>query len=93
MSLVSAKVDNDVFPDIIVGTRNSDFYDGQLLVYRAFGFSPTNGTVISNSGVGEVVTTTTADFNKDGAPDLATGTRTSGSTGKVVIYFNEQSSL
>ena len=87
LSLVSAYVDNDVYPDIITGTRNSNAYTGQVVVYRAFGFLST-GTVISNSTVGEVITITTGDYNKDGAPDLATGTRVSASTGKVVVYFN-----
>jgi hypothetical protein len=93
MSLVATTADNDVFPDIVVGTRNSTAYDGQVLVYRAFGFLPSDGLVISSTGVGEVVTITAGDFNKDAAPDLATGTRTSASTGKVVIFFNQRSAL
>jgi prepilin-type N-terminal cleavage/methylation domain-containing protein len=92
LSLVSAYVDNDIYPDIITGTRNSNAYTGQVVVYRAFGFL-SQGTVISNSTVGEVITITTGDYNKDGAPDLATGTRVSASTGKVVVYFNTLTSI
>lgn len=88
LSLITTHVDNDVFPDIIVGTRTNDTYGGAVVVYRAFGFLPSQGLTISNSQVGEVITITVGDFNKDGAPDLAAGTRVSGSTGKVVIYFN-----
>ena len=87
LSLSTLFVDNDVFPDLIVGTRSAT-YVGQAVVYRAFGFLPTNGMVISSSGVGEVITSTVADFNRDGASDVSVGTRTSGSTGKVVVYFN-----
>ncbi|UCE03401.1 MAG: hypothetical protein JSW67_04210 [Candidatus Latescibacterota bacterium] len=93
LSIVAAKADNDVFPDILVGTRTSEAYDGQVLLYRAFGFLPSSGEPISQSSAGEVVTMTIGDFNKDGAPDVATGTRTSASTGKVVVFFNESSGL
>jgi hypothetical protein len=90
LSLAAAKLDNDIFPDLIVGTRRSTSYDGQVVIYRGFGFLPDTGTVISSTGVGEIVTMTNADFNKDGAPDLAAGTRTSATTGKVVVFFNER---
>lgn len=93
LSLAAATMDNDIFPDLLVGTRMSAAYDGQVVLYRAFGYLPTSGTVISSTGSGEVVTMTTADFNKDGAPDLATGTRTSVSTGKVVVFFNERQGI
>ena len=62
-------------------------------MYRAFGFLPTNGTVLSSTSVGEVITGTTADFNRDGAPDLAVGTRTTATAGKVVVYFNVRPAL
>ena len=90
LSLAAAKLDNDIFPDLIVGTRRSTSYDGQVVLYRNFGFLSDKGTVISSTGVGEIVTMTNADFNKDGAPDLAAGTRTSATTGKVVVFFNER---
>jgi hypothetical protein len=93
LSVTTMRVDNDIFPDVAVGTRNSVSYNGQVVIYRAFGFLPLNGTVISSSGSGEVVTLTSDDFNKDGAPDIAVGTRVSSTSGKVVIYFNEQSAF
>jgi hypothetical protein len=93
LSMVTAHADNDVFPDILVGTRTSDSYDGHVLLYRSFGFLPSSGELISQSSSGEIVTMTVGDFNKDGASDVATGTRTSASTGKVIVFFNESSSL
>ena len=93
LSITTMKVDNDIFPDVVVGTRNSATYNGEVVVYRAFGFLPLNGTVISSSGSGEIVTLTSDDFNKDGAADIAVGTRVSSTSGKVVIYFNEQSAF
>jgi hypothetical protein len=93
LSINALRIDNDVFPDLAVGTRNGSSYTGDVVIYRAFGFLPLNGTVISSSGSGEVVTITSDDFNKDGAPDIAVGTRVSSSAGKVVIYFNEQTAF
>jgi len=93
LSLVALRIDNDIFPDIAVGTRNGASYTGAVVTYRAFGFLPLNGTVISSNGGGEVVTITSDDFNKDGAPDIAVGTRVSSTAGKVVIYFNEQTAF
>jgi hypothetical protein len=93
LSLTALRIDNDVFPDLAVGTRNGSSYTGAVVTYRAFGFLPLNGTVISSSGSGEVVTITSDDFNKDGAPDIAVGTRVSSTAGKVVIYFNEQTAF
>lgn len=88
LSMVSLFADNDIFPDIIVGTRIDNAYNGKVVLYRAFGFLPDVGELLSGADVGEVVTMTAGDFNKDGASDLATGTRTAASTGKVVVFFN-----
>jgi type II secretory pathway pseudopilin PulG len=93
LSMVATTADNDVFPDLVIGTRNSAIYDGQVILYRAFGFLPATGQVVSTTGVGEIVTMTAADFNKDGAPDLATGSRTSSTTGKVVVFFNQRTAI
>jgi len=93
LTLSAAKVDNDVFPDLFVGTRTGTAYTGAVVLYRAYGFLPEKGTVISSSSVGEIVTMVSADFNKDSAPDLAVGSRTSVSTGKVVVFFNERQAL
>jgi len=89
LALVAAKVDNDIFPDLVVGTRTGTSYTGEVRVYRGYGYIPSEGIVLSSATVGEVITLTASDYNKDGAPDLAAGTRTSGSSGKVVIFFNQ----
>ena len=93
LSMTCLFADNDVFPDVVVGTRIDNAYNGVVTLYRAFGYLPDNGQVISGNSVGEVVTMTTGDFNKDGAGDLATGTRTAAATGKVVVFFNTTSGL
>jgi type II secretory pathway pseudopilin PulG len=92
LSMVAVALDNDVFPDLAVGTRIGP-YSGKVLAYRCYGYLPSSPQVASASDVGEVITTTTADYNKDGAPDVAVGTRTSSTAGKVVIYFNQRSAL
>jgi hypothetical protein len=92
LCLGTARIDNDVFPDLLVGTR-AGIYSGKVLLYRAFGFLPTNAQQVSATDAGETITMTPADFNMDGASDLAVGTRNSSTSGKVVIYFNQRSAL
>ena len=92
LSLTMARFDNDVYPDLVVGTRSA-LYSGTVLLYRAYGYLPSAPQQISGLNVGEVITMTNADYNKDGAPDLAVGTRTSATSGKVVIYFNQRPAL
>jgi len=77
---------------LVVGTRSA-LYSGTVLLYRAYGYLPSSPAQISGLNVGEVITMTNADYNKDGAPDLAVGTRTSATSGKVVIYFNQRPAL
>jgi len=93
LSLSAPNVDNDIFPDLVVGTRNGSGFTGSMILYRAYGYLPATGTVISTTGVGEVITMTAADLNRDGAPDIAAGTRTSGSSGRVILYYNVRPSI
>ena len=86
LSLGTATLDPDVFPDVIVGLRTYQF-TGALNVYKGTGYLPSAGTEISFTGSGEVATLTISDFNKDGLKDVAVGTRTALSTGELVIYF------
>jgi type II secretory pathway pseudopilin PulG len=92
LSMTTAKIDNDIFPDLIVGTRTA-LYSGGVVLYRAFGYLPTNGTQMSTTNSGETITMTSADYNKDGAPDISVGTRNSSTSGKVVIFYNQRSAL
>jgi prepilin-type N-terminal cleavage/methylation domain-containing protein len=89
LALRTAKLDPDVFPDVIVGLRTSQ-YSGALNVYKGTGYLPSAGTEWSYSGSGEVATLTVSDFNIDGLPDVAVGTRTAISTGELVVYFGTQ---
>jgi type II secretory pathway pseudopilin PulG len=87
LSLIVFDMNNDVFPDVAVGTRTSSLYTGQLIVYPAYGTLPSSGSVISHLGSGEIVTLDTADLNKDGLPDIVVGTRISSIQGSLVAYF------
>jgi hypothetical protein len=87
LSVAAARLDGDIFPELIVGTRNSNFYTGDLLVIQEAG---TKNEKISNVKVnvaGEVVTIDVADMNKDSYSDVVVTTRTSATAGKLAIYF------
>jgi prepilin-type N-terminal cleavage/methylation domain-containing protein len=89
LSLASALVNPDVYPDVCTGTKTSSAYQGSLQVYLGFGFLPSSGTEWSGSEIGEVTTLDTSDFNKDGKTDIVVGTRTSSTSGKLVVYFQQ----
>jgi hypothetical protein len=89
LSLATATVDADVFPDVIAGLRTAQ-YSGALNVYKGTGYLPSAGTEWSYTGSGEVATLVLHDFNIDGLKDVAVGTRTALSTGQLVVYFGTQ---
>jgi hypothetical protein len=81
--------DRDVYPDIAVGTRTIADFSGTLKVFQCYGYMPSSGSEWTSPNVGEVITLTVDDFNKDWKEDIAVGTRTSLSQGKVVVFFND----
>jgi len=87
ISLDAAMINRDVFPDILVGTRSSQYYTGDLLLLKTFGLLPSYGTQLNENSVGEINTIDVADFNKDSKTDIVVGTRTSMTQGKLIIYF------
>ena len=89
LSLGAALVNPDIYPDVCAGTKTSAAYQGSLKVYLGFGFLPSSGTEWSGSEIGEVTTLDTNDFNKDGKTDIVVGTRTSSTSGKLVVYFQQ----
>jgi hypothetical protein len=90
LSIETAFINRDIFPDVIVGNRESAFYTGNLCLLKTFGLLPTDGIQMNQNLSGEIITIATADFNKDNKPDVVVGTRTSSSQGKLVIYFNDE---
>lgn len=90
LSLATAHINRDIFPDVIVGNRNSSFYTGDLYLLKTFGMLPTQGIKINKNLSGEIITIDTADFNKDNKMDVVVGTRTSSTQGKLIIYFNDE---
>jgi type II secretory pathway pseudopilin PulG/uncharacterized protein (DUF2141 family) len=87
LSITTLDMNNDVFPDVAIGTRTSSLYTGQLIVYPAYGTLPSSGMVISHAGSGEIVTLDVADLNKDSYPDIVVGTRISSVQGSLIAYF------
>jgi prepilin-type N-terminal cleavage/methylation domain-containing protein len=89
-TIATLRVNNDVFPDLAIGTRSSDFYTGDLWVLPGYGTLPSMGIKINATNNGEIVTMDIADFNRDGRPDIILGTRTSATEGSLVAYFGKE---
>lgn len=87
ISVDAAMINRDVFPDLLVGTRSSEFYTGDLFLLKTFGLLPSYGIQLNETSAGEVNTIDLADFNKDSRIDIVVGTRTSITQGKLIIYF------
>jgi hypothetical protein len=82
------RLNNDVYPDIVIGTRRAAAYSGEVMVFQCYGYVPSAPQWVSPD-IGEAITLTINDFNKDYKSDLAVGTRTSLSQGHVVVFFND----
>ena len=87
LSIATLYVNNDVFPDVAIGTRSSAFYTGDVYILPAYGTLPPYGQKINVTNSGEIITTDVADFNKDNRPDVVVGTRISATQGRLVVYF------
>ncbi|HEX5132351.1 MAG TPA: SdrD B-like domain-containing protein [Candidatus Krumholzibacteria bacterium] len=92
LAVAAARLDADIYPEIVMGTRSSLFYTGDLLMVRDI-----NGKVatvnIKVNIAGEVVTINFGDFNKDANTDIVVTTRTSATAGKLAIYFLDDNAL
>jgi hypothetical protein len=87
LSVASSRLDADLFPELIIGTRSSLFYTGDLLVIQEAGTKNERMMNVKVNVAGEVVTIDVADMNKDTFSDIVVTTRTSASAGKLAIYF------
>jgi prepilin-type N-terminal cleavage/methylation domain-containing protein len=82
----TVSLDGDIFKEILIGTRSSLFYTGDLFLVRRTA-KQVEVTNLKVNIAGEVVALDFADFNKDGLTDIVTTTRTSDSSGKLAVYF------
>ncbi|HET6347650.1 MAG TPA: SdrD B-like domain-containing protein [Candidatus Krumholzibacteria bacterium] len=87
LAVAAAHLDADIYPDIIIGTRSSLFYTGDLFVIQEAGTKNEKMSNVKVNVAGEVVTIEVADMNKDGYKDVVVTTRTSANAGKLAIYF------
>ena len=87
LSVASSRLDGDLFPELIIGTRSSLFYTGDLVVIQEAGTKNEKIMNVKVNVAGEVVTIDVADMNKDSYSDIVVTTRTSASAGKLAIYF------
>jgi len=87
LSVAASRLDGDLFPELIIGTRSSLFYTGDLVVIQEAGTKNEKIMNVKVNVAGEVVTIDVADMNKDSYSDIVVTTRTSASAGKLAIYF------
>jgi hypothetical protein len=87
LAVRAARLDLDLYPELIIGTRSSLFYTGDLLVIQEPGTKNEKTTNVKVNVAGEVVTIDVADMNKDSSQDIVVTTRTSATAGKLAIYF------
>jgi hypothetical protein len=90
LAVGTARLDADIYPEVVVGTRSSLFYTGDLFVVSAKDGSAVN---VKTNIAGEVVTVDFADFNKDTKTDIVVTTRVSQTSGKLAIYFLDDVSV
>jgi type II secretory pathway pseudopilin PulG len=93
LAIAAVRLDADIYPEVVIGTRSSLFYTGDLLVVQGAGSGDQKTTNIKVNIAGEVVTIDFADFNKDSNLDIVVTTRTSASAGKLAIYFLDDPSV
>jgi hypothetical protein len=89
LSLVITHLDNDIFPDTVIGVRQSSSYDGRVEFALGFGNLLSEAIPITDYSIGAVLTMTEDDFNSDGVSDLAVGTQNSTSSGKLFVFFRQ----
>jgi hypothetical protein len=89
LTLNAVRMDRDIYPDIAVGLKRAGVYSGALAILQCYGYMPPSGSAWTSADIGEAITLTVNDFNKDYANDLAVGTRTDFSQGHVVVFFND----
>ena len=87
LAVAATRLDADIYPEIIMGTRSSTFYTGSLLIVQEPGTANERTTNVKVNVAGEVVSFDIADMNKDSYLDIVVTTRTSASAGKLAIYF------
>jgi type II secretory pathway pseudopilin PulG len=87
LCVAMSRLDADVYPEIIIGTRSSSFYTGDLWVIQEPGTNNEKITNVKINVAGEVVSFDIADMNLDSFKDIVVTTRTSASAGKLAIYF------
>ena len=76
LAVRTTQLDPGITPEILIGTKSSLFYTGDLFLIRYSGGSWSAENIKVNIA-GEVVTIDFADFNRDGAIDIVATTRTS----------------
>jgi uncharacterized protein (DUF2141 family)/type II secretory pathway pseudopilin PulG len=83
-----AMANGDVFPDIVVGTRSTSLYAGDLHFIATRGQASASTLVLNSGFAGEFSSVVFGDVNNDNYVDIVAGTRTSPSQGRIMLYVN-----
>ena len=89
ISMVVMRLDNDIFPDVVVGTRRNTGFEGTVEYAHGFGHLLSESVPTTDISIGAVLTMVGADFNLDGVTDLAVGTQNATTTGKVLVFYRK----
>jgi len=92
LSLAVARVDEDVFPDVVLGTRTAPF-SGELVIHYGLGNPSGNPGHWSLPAAGEVVAVAIADLNLDARNDVVLGARTTTTSGELSILFGNRGGI
>lgn len=87
--MVVMRLDNDIFPDVVVGTRRNTGFEGTVEYAHGFGHLLSESVPTTDISIGAVLTMVGADFNLDGVTDLAVGTQNATTTGKVLVFYRK----
>lgn len=87
LSLLVTHLDNDVFPDTVIGVRRNNAYEGTVEYALGFGHLLSEPIQLTEFSIGAVLTMAEDDFNLDGVNDFAVGTQNSSTRGKIYIFF------
>ncbi len=86
LTLETAQINLDIFPDVFVGTSSPSFYQGDLFLVISGDYQ--NAMQLNGGTMGSVGTLDLGDFDKDGRVDVVAATRTSSSLGQLVVFYN-----
>lgn len=88
LSMDVADLSGDIFPDIVVGTKSTAFYGGDIHLIATRGQLSAQAVQLNQGYSGEYGAVVIGDINNDFLLDIVAGTRMSPSQGSILLYVN-----